>query len=524
MIKGTYVNAIDFGAVGDDLTDSTAALQAAIDYAYDNRMALFIPSGTYKITAPLKVWASASDEETSEYQSVIFGEGRQLTEIKKYGNTTANDGGTNNIDCVFIILNSYVKDGNTITDYYDATQTLSLFVDMSNMKLSWNGIYTDPNRVYCGIWSNGYSYCKFDNLWFADLRYAMITTVWNYLSSYTNMNINRAETGISFYTPIGGNSTMSFENIHFVGCDVLGMYVKGGGVISNCAADGGLGTPFYFKEATFTMIQGYHEAPVAGCTVFADASKIDVLQGNFEMLRNNTATQFQAINNSQINVMDTTVAFANRSGFPSTSDSTLSSADVSSNVRFTNCNIDLFKYTTRQNIINSYWDKKVLINQNYINTVAYNKCIVYVPGSVSSGNYPVLTVTPNGTTGNLDLTNLGTPVWAQSAIALTEPIDVSEYSRIKITVNMSHTLNSNTSTAGIGLSKTLVADGNIGVGAADPSDLATYAYSESWYDGTNIVMQADVSALYGSFYVYVWLGENSPSAYTVNIEELCLLK
>jgi hypothetical protein len=44
------VSVMDFGAVGDNVANDTAAIQAAIDYAAPLGKMVFIPSGTYKIT------------------------------------------------------------------------------------------------------------------------------------------------------------------------------------------------------------------------------------------------------------------------------------------------------------------------------------------------------------------------------------------------------------------------------------------------------------------------------------------
>jgi len=52
MIDGTYVNVVDYGAVGDGVTDDTAAMNAAAAAAGVQKKALFVPSGVYKMTAP----------------------------------------------------------------------------------------------------------------------------------------------------------------------------------------------------------------------------------------------------------------------------------------------------------------------------------------------------------------------------------------------------------------------------------------------------------------------------------------
>ena len=57
MITGASVNVLDYGATGNGVTDDTAAIQAAIDYASANSKTVYFPAGTYKIVpATPQVW------------------------------------------------------------------------------------------------------------------------------------------------------------------------------------------------------------------------------------------------------------------------------------------------------------------------------------------------------------------------------------------------------------------------------------------------------------------------------------
>lgn len=90
------VTALDFNAVGDDSTDDTAALQAALSSGASR---VFIPAGTYKITAKL---ALPSNIE-------VFGEG-DSTVIKLYANTAGSYGASSGMFNISGRSNVVVRD------------------------------------------------------------------------------------------------------------------------------------------------------------------------------------------------------------------------------------------------------------------------------------------------------------------------------------------------------------------------------------------------------------------------------
>lgn len=80
-MSGT-VSALWFGAVGDDSTDDTAALQAWLDCVVANNAVGWLPIGTYKTTATL-----VAPSAPAGYS--VRGEHVQFTQIKQYTDNTA---------------------------------------------------------------------------------------------------------------------------------------------------------------------------------------------------------------------------------------------------------------------------------------------------------------------------------------------------------------------------------------------------------------------------------------------------
>src|SRR5262245_11839617 len=109
-----YVNIRDFGAVGDDFTDDTAAIQAAIDYAFANaKDTVFCPGGyVYRVTA--SVWvdppgnmrvSGPSNPTMFNFSMSFIGGGESLSNDVNYGVTIrADDGSFGGCDYCVIVM------------------------------------------------------------------------------------------------------------------------------------------------------------------------------------------------------------------------------------------------------------------------------------------------------------------------------------------------------------------------------------------------------------------------------------
>lgn len=74
MTNGAWFNVLDYGAVGDGVTDDAAAIQSCVNAAVAaGGGAVFLPTGTYKITAAISVVSKKIS---------IFGEGADATVIQ----------------------------------------------------------------------------------------------------------------------------------------------------------------------------------------------------------------------------------------------------------------------------------------------------------------------------------------------------------------------------------------------------------------------------------------------------------
>ena len=74
--ESSFVSVQQFGAAGDGRSDDTAALQSAIDFALRVGKPCFLPSGVYRITAPLRVGQPSGRPNQQGFR--LFGAGRAV--------------------------------------------------------------------------------------------------------------------------------------------------------------------------------------------------------------------------------------------------------------------------------------------------------------------------------------------------------------------------------------------------------------------------------------------------------------
>lgn len=94
LAQQTVINVKSYGAKGDGVTDDTAAIQAAIDAAFDGgQMRVYVPAGTYKITSPLLLTTSTNASVDGQrwwdgHGVEIFGDSCSTSIIVKTGSGT----------------------------------------------------------------------------------------------------------------------------------------------------------------------------------------------------------------------------------------------------------------------------------------------------------------------------------------------------------------------------------------------------------------------------------------------------
>lgn len=239
-LKKGFVNAAWFGAVGDGVTDDHAAIQAAINWAFNNNVGTVeLPAGTFCHSKPLYIYGSDNYIRAGVR---LVGKGVQATTLQKTGNGTTADGSWYGAIDACVILTPYPPP----TTATPATGTYNVSLE----GLTVNGYATTPNTY--GVYTKD----DFGQIKAKNLCVNGQTTTWridgnNWLSSYENISLHPVSNG--FFMNAAGTS-LAMKNVYVLGGNGTGfnlqsIYSTGEGL----AVEGFTGTPFVFKFAQWVI-------------------------------------------------------------------------------------------------------------------------------------------------------------------------------------------------------------------------------------------------------------------------------
>lgn len=128
MINGASVNVLDFGAIGDGVTDDRAAIQAAINAAVATGTTVYVPAGTYILTKG----SAQTDEAGTNYACLTMASNMHIV---------ADKGAT------FKLANNQSSNGTPINiAMFFSNQVLSN-ISFSNLTIDMNGANNSINYL-----------------------------------------------------------------------------------------------------------------------------------------------------------------------------------------------------------------------------------------------------------------------------------------------------------------------------------------------------------------------------------------
>ena len=138
MIKGECANVLDFGAVGDGVTDNTVAFQTAITQSAAAKTTLYIPSGTY-ICGTLTIAANMK----------LIGENSHSTIIKAKNGLNAGLLVSSGVENNYVYIQGLTFDGNSANNTSGNTITIvgaqPTLIDVNVYNSAGTGITTNWN-------------------------------------------------------------------------------------------------------------------------------------------------------------------------------------------------------------------------------------------------------------------------------------------------------------------------------------------------------------------------------------------
>lgn len=232
----------DFGAVGDGVTDDTAAIQAASDYVNSlGGGTLYFPQGDYIITAPITVYSNMR----------VIGAGGAATKITKTTDTPVAASATTLLVCLFNqSMGDASGDVNCLFWVYAAIRAEK--VEIAHMTLRSNT--TDPltSPVRFGIATVGMSDSHVHNLQIEYISLAAFVAPTFWFSKIELVQTVKCIQGIA----IENGTTCSVNNNYVVGARDAGYFLrdlKYSSVDSNACDDTNNATavPSYSNRAVY---------------------------------------------------------------------------------------------------------------------------------------------------------------------------------------------------------------------------------------------------------------------------------
>ena len=256
MINGATVNVLDFGAVGDGVTNDTAAINAAINYVetlpYGG--AVFFPVGAYAVT---EIDASLFDGGQFNKTLRLYGAGREMSRIVPFSanNVLLNLMGTNQaeIDHLHFDSGAYASQ----CAIFLARTTVSTNCNNNKfLNLYFSGSYSRATVACDGSESSNWFNCRFENtnvganylcFWSGGgpLIKALqnITTInGGIVADVGNPNTDNKMFGCEFYAPYNNAYLVRFStaaSYTFTGCTLVAGTVTGARLVTYGDSTGG---------------------------------------------------------------------------------------------------------------------------------------------------------------------------------------------------------------------------------------------------------------------------------------------